>query len=134
MLEIILEGAVSTTLAAMNHIQDIKSKATEAGTEVRNRFFSLRTMKSFQGESEHEIRIMIEALLGMKSRVSIKNSDCFLTSDLVCFIDKLIKSTNEKQSSSDSDSRIFSTELYDTESEDIFNLDGYYEKKNKWKK
>ena len=46
-------------------------------------------------------------------------------SDLVCFSDKLIKSTNENELSDDSDSSSYSTELYETDVKDFLNLDGY---------
>ena len=46
----------------------------------------------------------------------------------MCFIDKLIKSTNEKESLDDSDSSSFSTELSDNEAEDVHNQDGHYDK------
>ena len=44
------------------------------------------------------------------------------------FIDKLIKSTNEKESCEYTGSRSYSTKLYDTAAEDVLNLDGYEEK------
>ena len=49
-------------------------------------------------------------------------------SDLACFIDKLIKSTNKKESREDLDSSSCSTELSDNEVKDIHNLDGYDDK------
>ena len=83
-------------LAAMNHIQEVKRKAPDAGTELINsKCFTLKkTMISFQGVSEREIIKMIAALLVMKSHGSSEYFYYLLMSDLVCFIDKLIKSTN----------------------------------------
>ena len=52
----------------------------------------------------------------------------FFIRDLVCFINKLIKSTNKNNSCDDSDSSSFSTELSDTEADDVLNLDGCDEK------
>ena len=42
----------------------------------------------------------------------------------MCFVDKLIKSTNETDSCDDLDSSSFSTELSETDAEDVLNLDG----------
>ena len=47
---------------------------------------------------------MMEALLGMKSHASSEKLYYLFISDLVYFIDELIKSTNEKESCDDSDS------------------------------
>ena len=48
MSEMRLEGAAYTTLEAMNHIQEVKSRAPDAGTEIRNIFFFVqRTINSF---------------------------------------------------------------------------------------
>ena len=130
-----LDGATSTMLAAMNHIQEVKSRATDAGTELRNNnFFAQRTINSFQGGTEHEMRTMIAALLGMKSHVSSKKFHYMFISDLVCFIDKLIKSSNEKEFCEDTDSSSCSTELSETQAEDILNLDGYDDKIDEMKK
>ena len=46
----------------------------------------------------------------------------------MCFFDKLIKSTNEKDSREDTCSSSFSTEISDTDVEDLLNLDGYDDK------
>ena len=67
-------------------------------------FFAQRTINSFQGGSENEMRIMIAELLGMKSHFSGENFHYLFIIDLVHFIDKLTKSTNEKDSFDDSDS------------------------------
>ena len=124
-----LEGAVSTMLASINHIQEVKSKAPDAGTGLRNiKFYSQRNINSFQGGPEHEMRIMIAALLGMKSHVSNEKFHYLLIINLVYFIDKLIKSTNENEHRDDSDFRSFSTKLSETEAEDILNQDGYDDK------
>ena len=39
MSELRLDGSTSTMLAAMNHTQEVKSKAADAGTELRNSIF-----------------------------------------------------------------------------------------------
>ena len=85
-------------------------------------------MNEFQGGSEHEMKTMISALLDMKSRVSSEKFHCSFISDLVCSINKLIKSTNEKESREGPDSRIYSTDLSYTEVEDILNLDSFDDK------
>ena len=46
----------------------------------------------------------------------------------MCFIDKIIKAINEKESREDPDPSSCSTELSDTEAENILNLDGYDDK------
>ena len=58
----------------------------------------------------------------------VKKFHCLFASDLVCFIDKIIKSTNEKESREDSDSSSCSTEISDDEVEDVHNLDDYDDK------
>ena len=44
------------------------------------------------------------------------------------FIDKWIKSTNEKESCDDLDSRSYSTDISETDTEDVLNIDGYDDK------
>ena len=66
-----LQAAASEMLAAMNHVQEVKSTADDAGKETRkSKFFAQRTINSFQGGSEHEMKTMIAAFLGMKSHVA----------------------------------------------------------------
>ena len=96
MSEMPLEGAAFTMMEAVSHINEFKSKAPNSGTElIKIKFFLQRTINSSQGGSEHEMRTMIEALLGMKSHVSSEKFHYLIISDLVSFIDKLIKRTNE---------------------------------------
>ena len=64
----------------------------------------------------------------MKSHVSREEFHYLFISDLVCFIDKLIKSINKKESREDLDSRSCLTEISDTEAEDVYNLDVYDDK------
>ena len=79
-------------LESMNHIYEVKRKSPNAVTEIRNsKLFSQRATNSFQGGAEHEMRKTIAAFLGMKIHVSSEKFHCFLTSDVVCFINKLIK-------------------------------------------
>ena len=118
-----LEGAASTMLPDMDHIQEVKSRSTDARTELRFFFLSQRTINPFQGGSEHEIGTMIAALLEMKSHVSNIIFHYSFINNLVCFIDKLIKSTNEKESCDDSDSISCSAKISETDAEDALNLD-----------
>ena len=118
-----LEGAASTMLPDMDHIQEVKSRSTDARTELRFFFLSQRTINPFQGGSEHEIGTMIAALLEMKSHVSNIIFHYSFINNLVCFIDKLIKSTNEKESCECTGSSSYSFEISDTEVEDVLNLD-----------
>ena len=64
----------------------------------------------------------------MKSHVSREEFHYLFISDLVCFIDKLIESTNEKESRECPDSNSCSTHLSDTDAEDVLNLSGYDDK------
>ena len=122
-------------LAAMNHIQEVKSRASDAGTELRNsKKITQRTINSFQGGTEHETRTMMAALLDMKTHFSSEKLHFLFVSDLVDFIDKLIKSTNEKEHREDSDSSSCSNELSKTEAEDVHNLDSYDDKIEEIKK
>ena len=77
---------------------------------------------------------MIAALLGMKIHVSSEKFHCLFISDLVYFIDELIKSTIDKDSCGDPDFSSCSTELSDTEVEESLNLDGHDDKKEEMEK
>ena len=67
-----LEKAASTMLAALNHIEEYKSKALDSETDLRkSKYLAARTVNAFQGTTEFEMRMMIAALLGMKSFVRI---------------------------------------------------------------
>ena len=60
-----LECATLTMLAALNYVEENKSKAENVDfDEMRNsKFLAARTINSFQGGIEHEVRTMIAALL-----------------------------------------------------------------------
>ena len=61
----------STMLAAMNFCEEHKSKADDADSEIRKcKYFAARTITSFQGKMQHEMRTMIAALMGLKSDLS----------------------------------------------------------------
>ena len=88
MSEIRLRGATSATLAAMNHIQEVKSRAPNAGTNLRKSIlFAQRTINSFQGGPEHETITITTELLGTKIHVSSEKFHSLLMNDLVCFVD-----------------------------------------------
>ena len=67
---------------------------------------------------------MIVALLGVNINASTEHFHYLLMSDLVCFVDKLIKSTDENEPCDDFDSSSFSTELSEMEAEEILDRDG----------
>ena len=88
-----MKGACSIMLASMNHVQEKKSKAEDAGTELRDsKFFATRTINSIQGGTEQEIKIMIAAIIGMKSHVTSEKFRYIFPKDSVSFIDKRLDS------------------------------------------
>ena len=74
------------------------------------------------------MRKMVVEFLGMKSHARNETFHYFLTSDLVCFIVKLIKSAGENKPCDNSDSSSCSAEISETEIEDILNQDSHDDK------
>ena len=85
-----LERATSTMLAALNYVEENKSKAEDVDfDEMRNsKFLAARTINSFQGGIEHEVRTMIAALLGMKSEICSDKYHYIFPFDLIRFLKK----------------------------------------------
>ena len=58
-------------LAAMNYIEENKSKADDKDSKLRQtKFLASRTINALNGGTEYEVRIMILCLLGFKSFIS----------------------------------------------------------------
>ena len=80
--------AVSTMLAAMNYCEENKSKALDQDSEIRKcKFFAMRTINSFQGKIQHDLKTMIAALMGLKSELSSENFHYVFPHDLVDYLD-----------------------------------------------
>lgn len=88
-----LECATLTMLSALNYIEENKFKAEDIDFyEILNsNFLSARTIIFFQGGIEYEIRIMISALLGMKSEICSDKYHYILSFDLIRFLKKCEK-------------------------------------------
>ena len=86
-----LERATSTMLAALNYVEENKSKAEDVDfDEMRNsKFLAARTINSFQGGIEYELRTMIAALLGMKSKICSDKYHYVFPFDLIRFLKKI---------------------------------------------
>ena len=123
------QASASTMLAAMNHAQEVKSKAENAGTNLRDRFFfAQRSINSFQGGLENEMKTMIAALLGMKSYVSIETFHYMFIHDLVAFIDEKLKLEEEEESCDGSDLNSYSSDISRAGSEDLLHEECFDEK------
>ena len=86
-----LERATSTMLAALNYIEENKSKVEDIDfDEMRNsKFLAARTINSFQGGIEYEVRTVIVALLGMKSEICSDKYHYIFPFDLIRFLKKI---------------------------------------------
>ena len=84
-----LNRAASTMLASLNYVDEHKSKAEDADSDIRkSKYLAARTINAFQGATEFESRVMIAALLGIKSFVSSDNFYYIFPHDLVSFIEE----------------------------------------------
>ena len=72
-----LNRAASAMLAAMNYIEENKSKAKDKDSKLRqSKFLASRTINALNGGTEYEVRIMILCLLGFKSFITSEKFDC----------------------------------------------------------
>ena len=78
-------------LEALNHIEEYKSKALDSETDLRkSKYLAARTINAFHRTTEFEIRMMIAALLGMKSFVSSDDFYYIFPHDYISFIEENI--------------------------------------------
>ena len=86
-----LERATSTMLAVLNYVEENKSKAEDVDfDEMRNsKFLAARTINSFQGGIEYEVRTTIAALLGMKSEICSDKYHYINPFDSIRFFEKM---------------------------------------------
>ena len=77
-------------LAALNYVEENKSKSEDVYfDEMRNsKFLAARTINSFQGVFENEVKIMISELLGMKSEIFSDKYHYVFPFDLIRFLKK----------------------------------------------